>query len=222
MLMARWVKVASVLLVAGATVSGGGLLSRMAASGIQPSTQRTAQAKEKAKAGPDVPVAEVKHGKFQVTVAGPGNIEVERRSTLLSRVEGRTTILSIVPEGTRVKKGDLVCELDSAALRDQLSNQKITTQGVETSYHMRSWPARTPRSHSRNTRKDAIRSSMPQLRARSGWPNRQSKRPKRNGSGPGDTRSRSRRHPGKERRRNQVFSWLSWVWKTGSTQPSKP
>ena len=29
-----------------------------------------------------------------------------------------------------MKKGDLVCELDSAALRDQLTNQKITTQSA--------------------------------------------------------------------------------------------
>ena len=36
MSITRWVKVASVLLVAGATVSGGGLMSRMAASGVEP------------------------------------------------------------------------------------------------------------------------------------------------------------------------------------------
>ena len=53
---------------------------------------------------------------------------------MLCRVEGRTTIISIVPEGTKVKKGDLVCELDSALLRDQLTNQRIATQGAEASY----------------------------------------------------------------------------------------
>ena len=41
-------------------------------------------------------------------------------------VEGRTTIIQIMPEGTPVKKGQIVCQLDSAALNDQLVNQRIT------------------------------------------------------------------------------------------------
>ena len=49
-------------------------------------------------------------------------------------VEGQTLIISILPEGTKVKKGDLVCELDSAVLKDQLTNQKITTQAAEAAY----------------------------------------------------------------------------------------
>lgn len=38
---------------------------------------------------------------------------------------GSTRIISIVKEGTRVKKGDVVCELDSAAFRDELQAQEI-------------------------------------------------------------------------------------------------
>src|SRR5262249_48031591 len=45
-----------------------------------------------------------------------------------------TTIIFIVPEGTRVKKGDRVCELDSASLRDQLVNQRITTKSAEANF----------------------------------------------------------------------------------------
>ena len=41
------------------------------------------------------------------------------------KVEGGTTIISIEPDGTVVKKGEVVCELDSAALRDQLINNQI-------------------------------------------------------------------------------------------------
>ena len=39
-----------------------------------------------------------------------------------------------MPEGTRVKKGELVCELDSAALQDKLINQKITTKSAEANF----------------------------------------------------------------------------------------
>ncbi|MDB5353301.1 MAG: rane-fusion protein, partial [Planctomycetota bacterium] len=38
---------------------------------------------------------------------------------------GSTKILSIVPEGQRVKSGDIVCELDSSAFQDELQAQLI-------------------------------------------------------------------------------------------------
>ena len=38
---------------------------------------------------------------------------------------GSTRIISILPEGTRVKAGDLVCELDSSAFKDEVAAQKI-------------------------------------------------------------------------------------------------
>ena len=130
MSMTRWVKIASILLVAGATASGIGLNSRRAVSGVEPPTQKKAQAK----AASDMPVAEVKNGTFKLSVSGPGSIEPGRRMDMLCQVEGSTTIISIMPEGTRVKKGDVVCELDSASLRDRLTNQKIASQGAEASY----------------------------------------------------------------------------------------
>ena len=39
--------------------------------------------------------------------------------------QGSTRIISLVPEGTLVSEGDVVCELDSAALRDELQSQSI-------------------------------------------------------------------------------------------------
>jgi multidrug efflux pump subunit AcrA (membrane-fusion protein) len=38
---------------------------------------------------------------------------------------GSTRILSILPEGTKVKKGQLVCELDSSTFKDEVKAQKI-------------------------------------------------------------------------------------------------
>jgi len=46
---------------------------------------------------------------------------------IYSNVSGQTTIIWLVPHGSMVKKGEVVCELDSASLKDQLINQKITT-----------------------------------------------------------------------------------------------
>src|SRR5262249_27061609 len=38
---------------------------------------------------------------------------------------GSTRIISILPEGTWVKKGEQVCELDSSAFRDELTAEEI-------------------------------------------------------------------------------------------------
>jgi RNA polymerase sigma factor (sigma-70 family) len=51
-----------------------------------------------------------------------------------SEVEGPTTILWLRKEGTWVKKGRVLAELDSAALKDSLVNQEITTKGAEAAY----------------------------------------------------------------------------------------
>jgi len=54
-----------------------------------------------------------------------------KNAVLMSKVEGTTTIISIVPEGTGVNVGDLVCELDSSALTDKLTQQEITVENAK-------------------------------------------------------------------------------------------
>jgi HlyD family secretion protein len=72
--------------------------------------------------------------KLVVTVTERGNLESSKNEDVVCEVEGQTTIISILPEGTRVKKGDLVCELDSAALKDNLVNQEIATRRAKADY----------------------------------------------------------------------------------------
>ncbi|WP_435021571.1 efflux RND transporter periplasmic adaptor subunit [Tundrisphaera sp. TA3] len=76
----------------------------------------------------------VKPGKLSVIVKEKGSIESANNKDVVVEVEGGTTIISIKPEGTKVKEGDIVCELDSAALRDSLNTQKISTSQAEASY----------------------------------------------------------------------------------------
>ena len=82
----------------------------------------------------DVITFEVKKGNLPVTVVDKGILESSNNEDVYCQVEGQTTIISIVPEGKRVKKGDLVCELDSATLSDTLTNQVIATKGADASY----------------------------------------------------------------------------------------
>jgi multidrug efflux pump subunit AcrA (membrane-fusion protein) len=82
----------------------------------------------------DIVAYEIKPAALPITVSDKGSLESSKNQDVLCQVEGSTTIIMILPEGTRVKKGELVCELDSASLNDQLTNQKIATQGAEASY----------------------------------------------------------------------------------------
>jgi RND family efflux transporter MFP subunit len=120
-------RAATVVLAVGATASGVLLLAQEKASHGPPQ----ADANPPATGARDTPLHEAKPGKLTVTVSERGSLESSNALDVVSEVEGMTTILHILPEGTRVKKGDLVCELDSASLRDQLTNQRIATQRAE-------------------------------------------------------------------------------------------
>jgi len=64
-------------------------------------------------------------GPLDILVTERGTLDSMRNAVLTSKVEGATTIISIVPEGSAVKAGDLVCELDSSALSDKETQQEI-------------------------------------------------------------------------------------------------
>ena len=66
-----------------------------------------------------------KKGPFEITVTERGTLDSMKNAVLSSKVEGTTTIISIVPEGTTVNAGDLVCELDSSTLTDKETAQEI-------------------------------------------------------------------------------------------------
>jgi hypothetical protein len=53
---------------------------------------------------------------------------------IYSNVKGQTAIMRIVPDGSVVRKGDFLCQLDSAALQNELINQRITTRSAEANF----------------------------------------------------------------------------------------
>ena len=120
-------KAAAVLLALAATSSGVYLVAQEGASADDPQPAADALATRTE----EVPVAEAVRGEIRVIVSERGHVEPARSAQANCEVAGQTTILSILPEGTRVTKGQLVCELDSAALEDALINQRITTQQAE-------------------------------------------------------------------------------------------
>ncbi len=68
---------------------------------------------------------EVKRGDFTVSVVEGGTLTAVTEVSIRSEVEGTARIISIVPDGSYVQKGDLLVELDSAQAQDQVNLQEI-------------------------------------------------------------------------------------------------
>lgn len=73
----------------------------------------------------------VKRGDMRVSFTERGNVKAASSMEVFSEVEGRATIVSIVPEGTTVQKGDILVELDSKELEQDLNQQQITVETAE-------------------------------------------------------------------------------------------
>ena len=129
--MTRFSKVASVLLVTGATLSGAGIFAQRSAPAA--AAQSKGKDGEAARAGDQLTVR-AEPAKLDVTLATRGWVETARNMDAFCNIEGGTTIIHLVPEGTFVKKGATICELDSASLRDQLTNQQIAIEGAKAVY----------------------------------------------------------------------------------------
>lgn len=85
-------------------------------------------------AGEQYVLHEVKAQDLDLLVTERGSLESARNVDLVCEVEARspqsaaTTILQIVKEGTQVTKGDQLVELDSASLKDQITQQLIKVE----------------------------------------------------------------------------------------------
>jgi HlyD family secretion protein len=75
--------------------------------------------------------ATVRRGPLRIAVTTSGNLAAADTVRLISGVEGRTTILSLAPEGTHVAKGDVVCELDATTLVEKRIEQSIRVGNAE-------------------------------------------------------------------------------------------
>jgi HlyD family secretion protein len=72
----------------------------------------------------------VKRGPMDISIVERGSLESANNMVISCKVEGEagTSILKIVDEGTRVREGDVIVELDSSRLRDLGIQQKIVVE----------------------------------------------------------------------------------------------
>ncbi len=81
----------------------------------------------------------VRRGDLTISVTESGDIKAIESEDIMSKVEGRTTIISIVDEGTSitpkdVNEGKVLVELDSSDIKQKLTQQEISFLSAEASY----------------------------------------------------------------------------------------
>jgi len=81
-----------------------------------------------------IPLFEVKKGPLVVEVVESGTIQAADQIVLKNELEGRTTLLYLIEEGTRVEEGTLLVELDDSRLRDERLDQQIRVENIEAEF----------------------------------------------------------------------------------------
>jgi len=81
----------------------------------------------------------VKRGDLTISVTESGSIKSIKSEDIKSKVEGRATIVNIVPEGTTitaedVNNGKVLVELDASTLKEQLAQRKIELAGAKAAF----------------------------------------------------------------------------------------
>jgi len=83
------------------------------------------------------PCARAQRGPLVVDLSEDGEIKPSEQLILKSEVEGRHSILYIIPEGSMVRKGDLLVELDVATTVDERVNQEIAVTNAASALEMK-------------------------------------------------------------------------------------
>ena len=81
-----------------------------------------------------LPLYTVRRGPLTINVTESGTIKALDQRIIKSEVEGQTTIISLVDEGTVVQEGDLLVQLDVSTLEDQKVEQQIRMQNAEAAF----------------------------------------------------------------------------------------
>jgi RND family efflux transporter MFP subunit len=73
----------------------------------------------------------VERGDLVITVRERGEIKAAQNTRVASEVEGRATLIHLVPEGTVVATGDIVAKLDTSAIAEKRASEEISVAKAE-------------------------------------------------------------------------------------------
>ncbi len=71
---------------------------------------------------------------FKVILQEKGELKASSSIDIKSEVSGRSTIISLVPEGSSIKKGDLLVELASDEIEERVQGEKILVAAAEATF----------------------------------------------------------------------------------------
>jgi len=71
---------------------------------------------------------EVKRGDLLISVMEEGALKALNEVVIRNNLQGESRILQLAPEGSHVKKGDLLVELDASPVKDKLNEQEVAYQ----------------------------------------------------------------------------------------------
>jgi HlyD family secretion protein len=83
-------------------------------------------------AGPPENTATVFRGPLSLVLTQRGALECSRQAVLTSKVEWDTKLTSVLPEGTWVRKGDIVATLDVSKLKEEWGDEQVDVLTAET------------------------------------------------------------------------------------------
>ena len=77
-----------------------------------------------------------KQGPLKISVTANGGIQAREKITIKSKLEGKggATVLSLIDEGTKVKKGDLLIEMDASTIIERKLDQQLKVNTAEASH----------------------------------------------------------------------------------------
>jgi HlyD family secretion protein len=78
--------------------------------------------------------ATVEERDFNVVLKEKGELKAAKSVDIVNEVEGRSTIISLIPEGTPVKKGDLLVELASDEIENRIQQEELKESNALTTF----------------------------------------------------------------------------------------
>lgn len=76
----------------------------------------------------------VRRGPLRISITEAGTIKARDMVIIKNEVEGRTSLLYLIPEGTQVKKGDLLIDLDASMLLDDQLEEEIRVENGKAAF----------------------------------------------------------------------------------------
>jgi HlyD family secretion protein len=113
----------------------------------------------------------VERDDLQTTLVAGGDLQPVKETTITCQVEDvtdsdGTTILTVIPNGSRVKKGDEICRLDSSAIEELARREEIQVSQARASWLQAKLTAETAKIALREYQEGLVTQSTQEFRSR--------------------------------------------------------